>query len=416
MIRSLLTTIILTIAPCVVFGQIGVDEYTDRVLSYSHELIDKELTVQGASESELAAHKGYFPLFALARELNLDVRNPAVGRRWNWLTRLDVSQPIFRGGAVRATAKQAELAYDIAELDMEATTLFVRYTAQIAYWSLSRAESYLTAMGEYADIVRSLLNVVAERYSEGYISKSDLLQVESRLSDAEYQLSEAQQRRDIALHNFNILYGAAPSAPVALAESILDEVPMPMREDLHSVISRHPDYESSLKDIERSFWGIRATRAKFLPQIEVGAYGLLQPNTPHIKGGGLRLDGGVLLSFSTPLFHFGERKHAVAAARSTHLRMVNNSAEIMDRIALDESDAWSNLSLTYDRLQTIRQSLAIAHENLTISTYSYREGQSTILDVLQAQISWLQIYTNAITAQYDYAVAISAYKYVVCEW
>ncbi|MBO7199150.1 MAG: TolC family protein, partial [Alistipes sp.] len=55
-------------------------------------------------------------------------------------------------------------------------------------------------------------------------------------------------------------------------------------------------------------------------------------------------------------------------------------------------------------------------ENLVISTYSYREGLSTVLDVLQAQISWLQAYSNAIAAQYDYAVAIAAYEYVVSKW
>lgn len=56
------------------------------------------------------------------------------------------------------------------------------------------------------------------------------------------------------------------------------------------------------------------------------------------------------------------------------------------------------------------RSLRIAGENLSISTYSYGEGVATVLDVLQAQLSWLQLYTNAITAQYNYAVAVSAYE------
>jgi outer membrane protein TolC len=63
-----------------------------------------------------------------------------------------------------------------------------------------------------------------------------------------------------------------------------------------------------------------------------------------------------------------------------------------------------------------KRNLEVAQENLDISTYSYREGLATILDVLQAQLSWLQIYQNAISAQYDYAVAISAYRYIVAEF
>jgi outer membrane protein TolC len=37
------------------------------------------------------------------------------------------------------------------------------------------------------------------------------------------------------------------------------------------------------------------------------------------------------------------------------------------------------------------------------------------LDVLQAQISWIQIYTNAITARFNYAVAWSNYNKVTAQ-
>ena len=407
-------SVILTIAPCVLHAQVSLEDYCESVLAYSHELQDAEFAKQGAREREIVARKGYLPILSLARELNIEARKPAEGRRWNWLTQLDVSQPIFRGGEVRAAAKRAELAFDISEYEAEATALLVRYTAEVAYWSLSRAEGYYEAIAQYVAIVESLRDVVAERYDAGYISKSDLLQVESRLSDARYQLSQAEQKRDIALHNFNLLRGVEPTSKVVLAESIFNSVALPVRVSVDSVILRHPDYNSSELSAMRAFWGIRAERARYLPKIEVGAYALLQPNMPHVRGGGTRLDGGFMLSFSSPIYHFGERKHAVAAARSDYLREVNAIAAVVDRITLEESDTWTNLCATRDRVATAQRNLSIAEENLSISTYSYREGLASILDVLQAQLSWLQIYTNTLSAQYDYAVAISAYDYVTC--
>ena len=407
-------SVILTIAPCVLHAQVSLDDYSESVLAYSHELQDAEFAKQGAREREIVARKGYLPILSLARELNIEARKPAEGRRWNWLTQLDVSQPIFRGGEVRATAKRAELAFDISEYEAEATEFLVRYTAEVAYWSLSRAESYYEAIAQYVAIVESLRDVVAERYDAGYISKSDLLQVASRLSDARYQLSEAEQKRDIALHNFNLLRGVEPTSKVVLAESIFNSVALPVRESVDSVILRHPDYNSSELSAMRAFWGIRAERARYLPKIEVGAYALLQPNMPHVRGGGTRLDGGFMLSFSSPIYHFGERRHAVAAARSDYLREVNATLAVVDRITLEESDTWTNLCATRDRVATAQRNLSIAEENLSISTYSYREGLASILDVLQAQLSWLQIYTNTLSAQYDYAVAVSAYDYVTC--
>ena len=407
-------SVILTIAPCVLHAQVSLEDYCASVLAYSHELQDAEFAKQGAREREIVARKGYLPILSLARELNIEARKPAEGRRWNWLTQLDVSQPIFRGGEVRAAAKRAELAFDISEYEAEATALLVRYTAEVAYWSLSRAEGYYEAIAQYVAIVESLRDVVAERYDAGYISKSDLLQVESRLSDARYQLSQAEQKRDIALHNFNLLRGVEPTSKVVLAESIFNSVALPVRVSVDSVILRHPDYNSSELSAMRAFWAVRAERARYLPKIEVGAYALLQPNMPHVRGGGTRLDGGFMLSFSSPIYHFGERKHAVAAARSDYLREVNAIAAVADRITLEESDTWTNLCATRDRVATAQRNLSIAEENLSISTYSYREGLASILDVLQAQLSWLQIYTNTLSAQYDYAVAISAYDYVTC--
>ena len=414
MIHRLIALFVVLISCQMLHAQITLDEYSREVLAYSHELRDRELATEGARSTELAAHKGYLPLFSLMREMNLDFRQPEVGRRWNWYMRLDVTQPIFRGGAVRAEAKQASFAYDMAEMEEESVQLFVLYTAEVTYWTLSRRESDLKAMTDYTNIVSSLRNVVRERYNEGYISKSDLLQVESRLMDAEYQLSQAVQRRDVALHDFNILRGAEPTSEVLLAESILDSRVMPVRASLEDVLSLHPDYARSHLGTEHAWWGIRATRAHYLPQIEVGTFGLMQPPQPHVKGGGTRLDGGILVSFSTPIFHFGERKHAVSAARSDYLRSVVAKDDVRDRVTLDESKGWTNLTLSYRRMLTADESLAIARENLEISTYSYTEGLTTILDVLQAQLSWLQIYTNAITAQYDYAVAVAAYEYITC--
>ena len=107
-----------------------------------------------------------------------------------------------------------------------------------------------------------------------------------------------------------------------------------------------------------------------------------------------------------------EGKVAVGAARRRYDSAQMRTAELAERILLDESNGWTNLLTTRKRVDATRRNLDLAKENLDISTYAYNEGLTTILDVLQAQISWLQIYTNAITAQYDYAVAVAAYRYV----
>ena len=233
--------------------------------------------------------------------------------------------------------------------------------------------------------------------------------MESRLSDAKYQLSLAEQRWRIALNNFNVLRGMTPDSSVELLWSILDDYTMPQRAVLTDVVEHHPDYRGSVANRESALLDISLRRAKYLPSLNLGVFGLWQPKV----GSGTMLNGGVALSLSTPIFHFGERRKAIRSAESIYRSAELAVDNVVDRIILDESNGWTNLQSTHMRVNSSIQNLEIAKENLDISTYSYREGLATILDVLQAQLSWLQIFQNTISAQYDYAMAISAYRYIV---
>ena len=102
-------------------------------------------------------------------------------------------------------------------------------------------------------------------------------------------------------------------------------------------------------------------------------------------------------------------------ARSDVRRAENGVEQLRRDAAEQEADGWSAMTSSYSQIQSSLHNLAIAAENLSISTYSYQEGQATVLDVLQAQISWLQLYTNAITARFNYAVAVSDYHRITAQ-
>mgnify|MGYP003407623435 FL=1 len=391
-----------------VSAQISLDDYRIAVADYSYELGNARYATIGAEADHRRAKKNYLPSLHSSRDMVLNFRKTDGGRRVDWVMRPEITQPVIDGGALRAETKQAEEALKVARADELKAMLDVVFEAEQAYWSLSRAEIYRGAISDYITIVRSLREVVLHRFEEGYISKSDLLQVESRMSDAEYQLSAAEQNYLVELHNFNILRGESPSLAVELKNSILDSIAMPLRVDVESVVRFRPEYRASVARSESARWGIKAASAEFVPSLNVSLFGLVDAG--ELKGGKIRLDGGMLFSFTTPIFHFRERKQALISARSAHHRAELAVADMVDRITLEESDGWTNILNSRSRVDATRRNLELAHENLEISTYSYREGLSTILDVLQAQISWLQIYTNAITAQYDYAIAVAEYK------
>ena len=396
-------------------AQITLQQYRSSVIDYSHTLRRAEATTEGAEADMQLARKEMLPSLGVSSEANYDLRVGDKARAVSWSMRADVVQPIFYGGVIHATKERAEMLWNEALSREQSAMLDVIYDADVAYWTLSRAEIYYRAIEDYRSIVASLRDVAAHRFEEGYTSKSDLLQVESRLSDAEYQLSRAKQQWMQALHNFNVMRGGDPTDVISLAESILDTMYLPEREDVAEVVSSHPDYIAAIASREASRWAVKVARAAYLPNIGAGIYGLWYPTTPNVRGAGTRLDGGVTLTMTTPIYHFGERRQAMRSARSNLRRAELLAEDIADEIVLNESNGWTNLVSTLERVEAVRHNLNLATENLEISTYAYGEGLGTILDVLQAQLSWLQIYNNAIAAQYDYALAIAAYQYIIGE-
>jgi outer membrane protein TolC len=396
-------------------AQITLQQYRSSVIDYSHTLRRAEATTEGAEADMQLARKEMLPSLGVSSEANYDLRVGDKARAVSWSMRADVVQPIFYGGVIHATKERAEMLWNEALSREQSAMLDVIYDADVAYWTLSRAEIYYRAIEDYRSIVASLRDVAAHRFEEGYTSKSDLLQVESRLSDAEYQLSRAKQQWMQALHNFNVMRGGEPTDVISLAESILDTMYLPEREDVAEVVLSHPDYIAAIASREASRWAVKVARAAYLPNIGAGIYGLWYPKTPNVRGAGTRLDGGVTLTMTTPIYHFGERRQAMRSARSNLRRAELLAEDIADEIVLNESNGWTNLVSTLERVEAVRHNLNLATENLEISTYAYGEGLGTILDVLQAQLSWLQIYNNAIAAQYDYALAIAAYQYIIGE-
>lgn len=406
--KTLLCVAAVTATVSALPAQISVDEYRLAVADYSWTLRSAHSSSEEARWQMSRARTGYLPEITVSGSFTQTFRKFGGLEPWTSLVRPQIEQTVYGGGAVEADYRQAQLAYDIALCGEQSSWFDVRYAADYAYWSLSRAESYLKAIRDYVEIIASLQRVVHRRFDEGYISKSDVLQIDSRMSDAEYQLVAAEQTHSVALHNFNILRGDEVEQEVVLSESIFDTIAVPQRMAVGDIAARRPDFTASRMRMESARWHVKSVRAGYLPKVSVGVYGAWQPYVPNSTGR-TYIDGGAYVSVDVPIFHFRERSHAVSAARETVLRTEWQSAQLYDTIVSEEIDGWTDLMSAHAQMLSSQQSLGIASENLEISTYSYNEGLATILDVMQAQISWLQIYTNAITARFNYAVAVASY-------
>lgn len=395
-------------------AQTSLEDYRRAVIEYSWQLKAAASKSEQASQTMGQARTGYLPRLSLDGSFTASVRHFDNVKHWTFNLLPQIVQTIYGGGAVQATYRQAELGYDIALCDEEFTRQDVRYTADYTYWNLSAMELYTASQREYVNIIRSLKQVVDRRFKEGYIAKGDVLMIDTRLSEAEYQLVTLEQNYAVALHNFNILRGVAASLEVQQSQGIRDSISSPMRVSLDQTLVRRADYAAAQLRAAQAEIGVKAARAPFNPQLSVGVGGAWQPYYPNSTGA-TYIDGSAFVKLSVPIFHWGERRRAAGAARAVQMQREWNAAQVHDNIVREEMNGWTAIEQSRAQVVASEQSLRIAGENLDISTYSYGEGMATILDVLQAQLSWIQLYTNAIQAQYNFAVAVADYRRITAQ-
>lgn len=407
--KRCLMTVTLVVTVLTAQAQITLEEYRASVMEYSWTLKNRNSQSEEARENMGRAKTGFLPSLAANGSFSVQFRHVEGVRRWDFALQPQIIQTLYAGGAVRAAWKGAKLDYDIALCNEAFAMLDVRYAADYAYWTLSAMAQYFESVRRYVEIIRSLKEVVDARFAEGYIAKGDVLQIDSRLSEAEYELSVAEQNYSVAMHNFNILRGERLDAEVLLAQTIRDSIPLPSRVPVENIVASRPDYAAADLVRRRAEVAVRSARAPFNPQIGVGVGGGWAPYSPN-RTGQTQINGSLFAQVSVPIFHWGERHRVVAAAREHARQSGFAQSQLYDDIMREEMNGWITLVDSNAQVSTSMRSMLIARENLEISTYSYSEGVTTILDVLQAQISWLQLYTNTITAQYNYAVAVSDYE------
>lgn len=403
---SILTMLI----PFVAWSQkVDIDEYRKSVVEYSYTLKKSSSNIDYYTELYKVKQTNFLPSLTLSGEFTQQLRTLEGQEQWSFALQPQLSQTLYSGGSVRAESQKAALAVEVAEMDAAYSLLEVCYTADYYFYSLVAMRSFRDAVAQYVDIITSLKEVVQLRYDEGYISKSDLLMIETRLSEALYEQIAIGEDYTIALQKFNLLRGFDADEDIEQVTVNVDDIPLPSRSSLAEMLNRRPDFLASEMAVDQAAWSVQIAKASYSPTVSVGITGSWQPQIPNVNGSTV-MNGTLFLKLSAPLFHFGERQKSVNASRALQQSSELTSLALIDDICLEESNMWATIVDSRAQLNAARKALEIGSENLEISTFSYSEGLTTILDVMQAQISWLQLYTNSIWSEFNYLVSVSAYR------
>ena len=390
-----------------------VEEYRAKVLEYNQDIKQSREAVKAAIYALKGVKTGFFPKLQLSGNYSYQIEDVEFMqgvdlKHNNYSAEAALSQNVYAGSMVRKQQEAAKLQKAIARLGEELTTDNIVYAADVSYWTLAANESLLYISQEFVLIVKELDGIVQKRFDEGAISKTDLLMVKTRLKEAELQESTRNMNYQTAMQSFKIMMGVPLEEKWVIIDSIQKPVIVPGLQSLEVALKRRADYQIAVQDFNLTKQQTKIIRSKYLPQLAVGVKETW--GTPLINVSGDEKFATVAFAkLSMPIFNWGEKRQYVKQNRAMETSKELAMSKVEDQVKEELANAWVKLNENWKQVEIANSTLEIARENLKLNTFSYNEGKLPILDVLSSQATWLQAYTNVVSANYQYKVAYAEY-------
>lgn len=413
--------IITTFAATTIFAQernnyptaLSLEQYREKVLDYSQELKQAKETVYGAEYEKKAAFTGYLPQIALSANASYDfMPGTFLGENlnpFNYTVDAGLTQSIYAGGALRAQNRISDINVEISKLSEQLTIEEILYHADVIYWQAALCNQMMQNAETYYKIVEELFNIINIRFDDGLVSKSDLLMVNTRLKEAELLLNEATRTASISNQYLNILMGVPVDHKIEITDKIDTAVDMPDLQNLNDILQQRKEYQILDAHISMQQMNVKAIKAKYNPTIVAGVnFGWGTP-TFNINGKA-GFGSAAIASFNYPILQWGRKKYEVKAADIEINKLNFEKVILTDQINNELSTAWINLNDNSKRIEIAKENLSVATENMEINVLRYNDGLATILDVLSAQLSWIQANNSTAEAEFGFKVSVADYK------
>jgi len=343
-----------------------------------------------------------------------DAEGNAVFKNYGWIPADELSvntqsyyllnagfiQPIYAGGKIRETYKIAGYAEDIASSKKKMTTSEVLYKVERYYWQVISLTQKVELAQKYAELLNKLVSNLEDYYDEGLITQNELLKAKVKRNEANLNLLKAQNGETLAKMALAQLIGITNSQELTLDDSELENIDAEYQNQIAKTYEARPELEILEQSVNMAQSGVNMMRSRFLPNIGLTAGYLMTNPNPY---NGLKNEFGGSLSVGVvaqiPLFHWGDKKHTLHAAKAELKASELKMEETDELLALEVQQAFFQLNESVKNLKMARSNMVQAEENLQVTQTNFEEGMVKTTDILEAQALWQKAKAAKIEAQ-----------------
>jgi cobalt-zinc-cadmium efflux system outer membrane protein len=295
---------------------------------------------------------------------------------------IDLVQPIEMPGIRRWRAHSAGLRVRSAEIDRDLAGLVVDSSVSRLAYTVVLEQRRLEVAREIATIASRFHDLLARRVELGESSPMEAIRARAEWFSRRGDVVEAESSHSVALATLNLFCGGRLPERYGVSATLEGPGPVPLPTDLvWRLHDRNPLLQRAAIAAEESKGAITAARKEVFPRLDLVAGHETELDRTAAKVG---------VAFTIPLWN--RNRHGVAVATAEHNRTTAESRtlEIELETALGQAGAAYRRALAAIRLHEEGWTAA-ARESFQIATFSFENGEASLLEVLDAQRSYLGV-------------------------
>jgi len=406
---------VLTLKACI---RIGLEQ--NLQLKASHAVIDR------AKYSSKAAYADFFPKLKLQgtyrwldNPVSIDIPEITIhtpmgaivspqttvseAARNSGILTTSVIQPLFTGGALTARYTLARLEEKSRKNTYKANRQTLIENIKFAYFNLIKTLKIHTLTIKFTEQLQSHLKTAKAFLDENIIPLNDYLQTKVTLSNARLNVIKAKNAQKVAQSYLNLLLNRNLNLSIRPeTDFTIQKLTKPLLFYQNKAVTLRPDLKVAITRVKQARSSIRLAQSSYYPQVA------LSVNYRDLSDESLENDStSVLVTANWSIFEWNKRKWEVSAEKAQLEQAILMEGQLKQEILHEVKTAYLNLLESLKRIQTIKDSVKQARENMRINTLRYKEQVATSTDVIDAQTLLLRTEVNLTVARIDYLKALA---------
>ncbi len=333
------------------------------------------------------------------------------GKRKDVEWSLEATWPIFTGFYLETLHRMEKLGVKIKKFQKELVEISLAHAVREAYYGVLVAQRNLETAQESVKQLRSHLRDAESFYRNGLVPYNHILKAKVALAEAMEERERAREALNTAWMNLNLLIKEAPFSRHRLKTKLFQDLegkPLALKELYKLALLRRPDVKALEVAVERARLGVKAAKGRYYPWVTIfGGYqqkgeNLLASRNTYTN----RENAYIGFRIEMPLFD-PTRRYEVGEAERLYLSMKEELDYLKDQVMLEVQRAYAMVKVARKNIETARDAVDHAREDLRITRLQYSQQLVSSSDVIDSEKAYIEARNNYYNSLFQYHVALS---------